>query len=180
MNNKLKDREVKGTFAAQHKGGAIPKEETLADTDGPRPLLDEAAGYSVVQFHHPAFFCSFVGQFRTSLFVFVQAEVQDMTWAVKEMADQRLNNAPRCSTPSPCPVLFSAASCRAGRREEPLCTALCLAPWASRAFLFAKSLSLSPCTKSSIMSDWFLGCHFGSTASLASVTEVYIKMKSMF
>lgn len=139
----------------------------LAHRDGPRPLLDEAAGYSVVQFPQPgaysgtdskssgsyAFFCSFVGQFKTSLFVSAQAEVEDMTWVVKEMADQRPNNTPGCSTPSPFPVLSSAASCGAGRKEEPLRTALCLAPRASRDFLFARALSLSPCTKSSIISD---------------------------
>lgn len=53
MNKELKDREIKGTFAPQHKGGATPKEKTLADRDGPGPLLDEAAGYSVVQSHQP-------------------------------------------------------------------------------------------------------------------------------
>lgn len=193
MNKKLKDRELKGSFAPQHNVGAIPKEKMLAHRDGPRPLLDEAGGYSVVQFHQPgaysgtdnkssgsyAFFCNCVGQFKTSLFVSVQAEVEDMTWVVKEMADQRPNNAPACSTPSPLPVLPSAASCGAGRKE-PLRSAFCLVSRASRAFLFSRALSLSPWAKSNIMSDWFLGYHFGITATLASVAEVYIKMKSIF
>lgn len=49
-------------------------------------------------------FCIFFDQFKTSLFMSVQAEVEDVTWVVKEMADQRPNNAIRCSTPSPFPV----------------------------------------------------------------------------
>lgn len=48
MNKKLKDGAIKGTCTPQHKVGAIPKGKTLAHSDGPRPLLDEPAGYLVV------------------------------------------------------------------------------------------------------------------------------------
>lgn len=124
MNKKLEDRDRKSTIASQHKGGAIPMEKMQTHKSGPQPLLDEAAGYTVAQFHQPsacsgadkeslggcAFFCSFVGQFKTSLFVSVQAEVEDVIWVVKEMADQKLSNSPWHSVSSLFPVLSSTAS----------------------------------------------------------------------
>lgn len=122
MNEKLENRDIKRTFASQHKGGAVPKEKMLARRPGARPLLDEAARYTVAQSHQPsacsgtdkeslgscAFFCSLVGQFRSSLFVSVNAEVEDVIWVVKEMADQKLNNTLRHSMSS-FPLLCSTA-----------------------------------------------------------------------
>jgi len=127
----------------------------LAHRDGPRLLLDEAAEYLVVQCYQPAAYSGTGSKSSGSyaLFMPVQAEIEDVTWVVKDIADQGLNNAPGCSTSSPFHVLPSAASCGAGGNEGPLCAVLCLTPRASRAFLFARALSLSPCTKSSIMSD---------------------------
>lgn len=104
MSKELEDRDIKRTTASQHKGGAIPTEKMLAHKAGPRPLLAEAAGDTGAQFHQPsacsgadkeplgscAFFCGFIGQFETSLFVSVQAEA--VIWVVKEMADQKSGN----------------------------------------------------------------------------------------
>lgn len=39
-----------------------------------------------------AFFCSFVGQFKTNLFVSVQAEDENMIWVMKKKADQKIGH----------------------------------------------------------------------------------------
>lgn len=75
----------------------------------------------------------------------VQAEVEDVIWVVKEMADQKLSNTPQHSMSSLFNVIIQLS---------PFC--------------------LSPCTKSNIISDRFLACHFGSTDILDSDNEVYI------
>lgn len=153
----------------QNKMWAIPKEKTQTHRDGPRPHLDEISGYTLVQFHQSraysgadikssgsyAFFCTFIGQFETSLFISVQAEVEDMTWAVKEMTEERLSNAPRCSAPSPFSMLTGAMSCEAGEKGEPLRSALCLAP--QRAELSSLS-ELSIC----LLAPKVTSCHFDS------------------
>lgn len=133
----------------------------LAHKAGPWPLLDEAAGYRVLQVHSPA----------------LALVLTRSSWAVVPFSVTLLTSlrpACLCQCRLRLKILLGL-----WKKWQTRNSATLPSPPYLLFFLYypvLPPLFLSPCTKNNITSDWFLAYHFGSTV-MDSVNYIYITWK---